>query len=224
MREQKIDGKTVTVYPASAPGKPIVYLNTFDNEGEKVLRILREQNCSDFTLVTVSGLDWNHELSPWKAPAIFFGDKDFKGEAARFLKVLTEKIIPQVEAEIADSIPWRGIAGYSLAGLFAIFSLYKTNLFSRAASMSGSFWFPNFKEYALSHELQRLPECVYFSLGDKENKTKNLYLKMVQNNTEEIAAFFQSRGIDTVFELNPGNHYKDTSARSAVGIRWILEK
>lgn len=59
----------------SAPGKPIVYAN----EDEKVLRILREQNCPDFTLVTVSGLDWDRELSPWKAPVIFFGDKDFKG-------------------------------------------------------------------------------------------------------------------------------------------------
>lgn len=89
MKEWLIDDKTVTVYPASAPDKPIVYFNTFADEGKKVFRILQEQNCPDFTLVTICGLDWDHELSPWKAPAIFPKDKDFKGEADRFLRVLT---------------------------------------------------------------------------------------------------------------------------------------
>lgn len=35
-----------------------------------------------------------------------------------------------------------GIAGYSLAGLFALYALYKTDVFTRVASMSGSLWFP----------------------------------------------------------------------------------
>lgn len=219
-----IGGKTITVYPACASGRPIVYFNTFVNEDEKVLHILREQNCPDFTLVTVCGLDWDHDLSPWKAPAVFPGDADFRGEADHFLDILMEKIIPQSEKEVDGNILWRGIAGYSLAGLFAIYSLYKTDVFSRAASMSGSLWFPNFKEYALSHKMQRLPECVYFSLGDKESKTRNPYLKTVQSDTEKIVTSFRSRGIAAEFELNPGNHYKDITVRSAAGIRWILEK
>lgn len=224
MKELTIDNKTINVYPSSVPNTPVVYFNTFEDEGEKVLHILREQSCPDFTLVTICGLDWNNELSPWKSPAVFHGDNDFNGEADRFLKVLTEKVIPQVEAGIADNITWRGIAGYSLAGLFAVYALYRTNLFSRVASMSGSLWFPDFKEYALAHELKCLPECVYFSIGDKESKTRNTYLKTVQNDTIEIAEFLKTQGIDTMFELSPGNHYKDADIRSAAGIRWILEQ
>lgn len=224
MKERTIDGKTVTIYPAAASEKPIVYLNTFADEGEKISRILQEQACPDFTLVTVCGIDWDNELSPWKASAVFPGGKEFEGEADRYLKVLTEKIISQAESEITDTVLWRGIAGYSLAGLFAIYALYKTNLFSRAASMSGSLWYPDFKEYALAHEFKQVPECVYFSLGDKESKTRNPYLKRVQSNTEEISAFFRTKEIDTAFEMNQGNHYTDTAARSAAGIRWILEK
>lgn len=224
MKEFTIEGKKIIVYPGITADRPVIYFNTFSDEGAQVRHILPEQKCPDFTLVTICGLNWNHDLSPWKAPAVFSGDSDFQGEADSFLNIVTEKIIPRAEAETVGTVPWRGIAGYSLAGLFAIYSLFRTDLFSRAASMSGSFWFPQFKEFVRSCQLQRLPECVYFSLGNKERKSKNPYLKTVQSNTEEIVAFFKSQNINTTFQLNPGGHYADTAARSASGIRWILEK
>ena len=63
------------------------------------------------------------------------------------------------------------------------------------------------KSYIVSHEPKSRPDCIYFSLGDKEAKTRNPILKTVQENAEEIWAFYQSKGIDTVFQLNPGNHF-----------------
>lgn len=224
MKEFAIEGKKITVYPSSAADRPVIYLNTFSDEGKHIYHKLLRQKCPDFTLVTICGLNWDHDLSPWQAPAIFSGDSDFQGKADSFLALFTGKIIPQAEAETDGKIPWRGIAGYSLAGLFAIYSLFRTDLFLRAASISGSLWFPHFKEYVLSGKLRCLPECVYFSLGSKECRAKNPYLKTVQNNTEEIAAFFKSQNINTVFQLNQGGHYTDTAARSAAGIRWILER
>lgn len=88
--------------------------------------------------------------------------------------------------------------------------------------MSGSLWFPGFKEYVFSHEMKSTLEHLYLSLGDKECKTRNPYLKTVQENTEEIKAFCMQNGIDATFELNPGNHYKDVVQRTALGISWIL--
>lgn len=224
MKELIIEGKKVTLYPSAAPDAPIVYFNTFDDEGQRVHQLLQEQKCPDFTLAAVCELDWNRDMSPWKAPAVFAGDEDFAGGADNFLKFLTEKVMPQVEENAAGKVRWRGIAGYSLAGLFAIYSLYQTDLFSRAASMSGSFWFSGFKEYAASHQMKKQPEALYFSLGSKECKTRHPYLKTVQQNTEELEAFYHAQGISTLFQLNPGNHYRDTAARSAAGIRWILER
>ena len=119
---------------------------------------------------------------------------------------------------------WRGLAGYSLAGLFAVYSLYRADCFSRIASMSGSLWFPDFKEYVFSHEMKRIPEHLYLSLGDRECQTRNRYLKNVQINTEEINTFFMQKGIDTVFQLNPGNHFKNAVQRTAAGIAWMLSK
>ena len=88
--------------------------------------------------------------------------------------------------------------------------------------MSGSLWFPDFKEYVFSHEMKRKPEKLYLSLGDKEAKTRNQYLKAVQENTESIAQHLRETGIDVTFEMNPGNHFKDAALRSAKGILAIL--
>ena len=90
--------------------------------------------------------------------------------------------------------------------------------------MSGSLWFPGMKEYIFSHEPKCRPDCMYFSLGDKESKTRNRILKSVRQNTEEIHTFYQDKGIDTVFQLNSGNHYDHTVERIVAGICWLLSR
>ena len=49
-------------------------------------------------------------------------------------------------------------------------------------------------------------------------------MKCVRSNTEEIASFYKEQGIDTVFRLNPGNHFKNAAERSAAGIGWMLSR
>ena len=80
------------------------------------------------------------------------------------------------------------------------------------------------KEYIFSHEPMRWPDHMYFSLGNKESKTKNPILRTVQENTEEISAYYQSKEIDTVFQLNPGNHFVQSVERAAAGIAWMLSR
>ena len=80
------------------------------------------------------------------------------------------------------------------------------------------------KKYIFSHEPKHWPDCMYFSLGDKESKTRNTVLQSVRQNTEEIHTFYQSKGIDTVFQLNPGNHYNHAAERTAAGIVWMLNR
>ena len=202
----------------------MIYLNTFEGEGEQVLRLLRDDGCPAFTLVSVSNLDWNHDMSPWEIPPVFKNTEPCTGGADDYLKLLIEKIMPEAEREIKGTVSWRGIAGYSLAGLFALYSLYRTDIFSRAASMSGSLWYPGISEYISSHTMKRIPDCLYFSLGSKEARTRNHYMKTVQENTEKIEEYYREKGISTVFQLNPGNHYKDAEKRTAAGIHWLLDR
>ena len=224
MQTLKIDGKSISVFPGPEPDLPIIYLNTFSDEDQKVYEATQASGCPPFTLVAISDLDWNHDMVPWDSPPAFKNADPCTGGADNYLQLLTEEIIPTAEKKIAGVPCWRGIAGYSLAGLFALYSIYQTDLFSRVGSMSGSLWFPGMKEYIFSHEPRRRPGCMYFSLGDKESKTRNPVLQSVQQNTEEIHAFYQSKGINTVFQMNPGNHYNHAAERTAAGIVWMLNR
>lgn len=201
-----------------------MYLNTYAGEGGQVYQVLRESSVRDFTLAVISGLDWNHDMAPWDIPPVSEKDAPCTAGAEEYLGLLTERIVPEVEDKLPGTVLWRGLAGYSLAGLFAFYALYQTDFFSRAASVSGSFWYPGFLEYAFSGDMRRRPDCLYLSLGDRECRTKNPYLKTVQECTEQIAAFCRGRGIDTFFQVNPGNHFQHAVRRTAAGIAWILER
>ena len=216
--------KGVDIFPSTETTAPTIYLNTFSGEGQKIYEAARAANYPQFALVAISDLDWNHDMAPWDRPAAFKNGEPFIGGADDYLRLLVEEIMPRAEKELSGPPAWRGIAGYSLAGLFALYAIYRTDVFSRVGCMSGSLWFPGFKEYVFSHEPKRRPDCIYFSLGDKEAKTRNPILKTVQENTEEIQTFYQNKGIDTVFQLNPGNHFVQGIERTIAGIQWLLSK
>ena len=217
-------GKTISIFPSLEATAPIIYLNTVSGEGQKVFKEAQAVGCPPFTLIAVSGLDWNHDMAPWDSPAAFKKGEPFTSGADDYLRLLVEEIISRAEKKLPVPPAWRGIAGYSLAGLFALYAIYQTDVFSRVGCMSGSLWFPGFKEYVLSHEPKRWPDCIYFSLGDKEAKTRNPVLKTVQEKTEEIQTFYQNKGIDTVFRLNPGNHFVQGIERTVAGIHWLLSR
>ena len=224
MQALEIGSKNISIFLSTKPRTPIIYLNTFSDEGRKVYEAAQATGCLPFTLVTVSDLDWNHDMVPWDSPPAFKNAEPCTGGADDYLRLLTKEIIPTAEKELAGVPSWRGIAGYSLAGLFALYAIYRTDLFSRVGSMSGSLWFPGMKEYIFSHEPKRQPDCVYFSLGDKESKTRNPVLRSVRQNTEEIQSFYQDKGFNTIFQLNPGNHYDHAPERTAAGIAWLLSR
>ena len=184
MRTVSIDGKAVAVFLGNKPGASVIYLNTYSDAGQKVYEAAQVVGCPPFSLVAVSDLAWSYDMAPWDCPAAFKKGEPFIGGADNYLRLLVEEIIPRAEKELPGPPAWRGIAGYSLAGLFALYAIYQTDVFSRVGCMSSSLWFPGFKEYAFSHEPKRRPDCIYFSLGDKEAKTRNPVLKTVQENTE----------------------------------------
>lgn len=106
-----IDGRTVDVFPSTGSDRPIVYLNTFGNEGEQVLRHLRESGCPDFTLVAVSNLAWEHDMVPWDTPPTSENGAPYTGGADVYLDLLLDAIAPKAEETVQGTPPWRGIAG-----------------------------------------------------------------------------------------------------------------
>lgn len=214
--------KQITVYSNHAESAPVIYLPVVMGEGGEVYNRCLELDCPPLTLVAIGGLDWNRELSPWECDGTVRDAKPFGGQASGFLDELLNRIIPKVELSLPQPPAWRGIAGYSLAGLFSLWALWQTDVFGRAASASGSLWFPGFIDYAHEHTMPNTPDAVYLSLGKKETKTPNRMMRHVLEDTRAMEKLLGERGIPTTLELNPGNHFAQTDLRMARGIHWIL--
>ena len=216
--------KGVDIFPSTETTAPTIYLNTFSGEGQKIYEAARAANYPQFALVAISDLAWNHDMAPWDSPAAFKNGEPFTGGAGETLHLLVEEIMPKAEKELPRAPEWRGIAGYSLAGLFALYAIYQTDVFTRVGCISGSLWFPGFLEYVFTHEPKRRPGCLYFSLGDKEAKTRNPALQTVQENTKAVQAFYRKKGIVTMFQMNRGNHFIQGAERVADGMKWLLKQ
>ena len=107
--------------------------------------------------------------------------------------------------------------------MFAVYTAYRTDLFNKIVSCSGSFWFPNFVEFVQKNKISNNIKQIYFSLGNRESKTKNKVLQTVEENTKKIEKFLREQGIKTIYEENEGNHFQNADLRIAKGIKWILK-
>ena len=87
---------------------------------------------------SISNLDWNKDLSPWESPSLYKKEESFSGGADAYLLLLTEKIIPAICDLLGTKPSYVALAGYSLAGLFSMYSAYNAEIFARIASVSGS--------------------------------------------------------------------------------------
>lgn len=114
------------------------------------------------------------------------------------------------------------IAGYSLAGLFALWAAWNSDCFHRMASVSGSMWYPGFREYIRDNAPRTSLERAYFSLGDKESHTRHPLMCQVDACTSDIVEAVRSHCPDTVFQWNPGNHFDRPDYRMARAIAWLL--
>lgn len=223
MQELRFGHRRVCLYHLVNGPAPLVYSIDYHENGQLLLDACKRVGCSGFNLVTISGLHWNQELSPWPVETVVSKDDNFAGEAAQWLSLLTGEVVPQVE-QLLDLPPtWRMLAGYSLAGLFAVWTAFHSDLFTRILSASGSMWYPGWLEYAREHELAVSLQGIYLSVGEQESTSRNAVLHTVGERTRAMTELMAERGIPSHFELNPGNHFKNPPLRVAKGICWLLE-
>lgn len=184
-------------------------LKNLDNE----VSLFKKSTNIDFCLIAIKVDDWNKDLSPWKAPAVF-GKEAFLGGASETLKVVLDIC--------SDKSKKYFIGGYSLAALFALWTTYQTDIFSGAACASPSMWFPGLIEYMSQNDIKT--SNVYLSLGDLEEKTKNPVMATVGIKINEAYALLKEKGVNTILEMNPGNHFKDADVRTAKAFAWLLKQ
>lgn len=178
---------------------------------EKEAASIKELTGRDFCLTAVKVDDWNAQLSPWEAPAVF-GEEGFAGKAAHTLS--------KVQKLCQDRSRSYYIGGYSLAGLFALWTVCRTDLFRGAAAASPSVWFPGFTDFVKTHEIKS--RIVYLSLGDKEERTRNPVMAAVGEKIRLTYELLRERNIDCTLEWNPGNHFQDAELRTAKAFAWVM--
>ena len=223
VKELQFGHRRVCVYHLAQGSVPLVYSIDYHENGQLLLDACQQVDCSGFNLVTISGLHWNQELSPWPIETVVSRDDRFTGGAPELLPLLTSEVVPQVERLLDAPPAWRCLAGYSLGGLFAVWTAFQTDLFTRILSASGSMWFPSWLEYAYEHQLAAPLQGIYLSVGDKESTSRNAILQTVGERTQALAQLMADRGIPATFQLNPGNHFKNPPLRVVKGIKWLLQ-
>ena len=167
------------------------------------------------SLVVVMVDDWDGDLTPWPAPAAYSGQQPYKGHAQKTLDELLHNALPQAEREAGLAPKSRAIAGYSLAGLFSLWTFANSDAFTACASGSGSFWYPGWLDWLSEQHFIGHGRHAYLSLGSKESRVRHPLVAEVANATERTIGLLEARGVECVFESNPGGHFTDISGRLA---------
>ena len=192
-------------------------IEVLDNEATEILNNTDKQ----FSLIAFKIEDWNNELSPWEAPPAF-GNKSFGSDASDTLEFIESRLIPTVKEKynLDDDIKFI-LGGYSLAGLFSLWSAYKSDTFSGIAAASPSVWFNGWEEFMNNNT--PLSNIIYLSLGDTEEKTKNKVMCAVGVNIRKQEELLKNDNINTILEWNKGGHFSDSDIRVAKAFAWCIE-
>ena len=205
----------MTTYEFGDPTANIVLIQPVDDHElgfmENEIQYIKDHSPVTFKMIATKVDNWNHDLSPWNAPAVF-GKEDFGGGS--------EKTLEEVTRLCTDRGITYILGGYSLAGLFALWAAYRTDIFSGIAAASPSVWFPGFSEYMRDHGIHT--DSVYLSLGDTEHKTKNPVMSAVADKMNEAFGLLKDQGIHCTLEKNPGNHFREPEIRTAKAFARIL--
>lgn len=95
-------------------------------------------------------------------------------------------------------------------------------MFDKLCSVSGSLWYDGFVPYMEQNAVSPALRKAYFSVGSREKNTKNPRMHRVEDCTGRAARILERQGVETRFEINPGNHFADGAARLRKGLAFLL--
>ena len=154
------------------------------------------------------------------------GDGELKrgayGEAEETLAYIEDVLLPWMRRAYGDMPCVLG--GYSLGGLFALWTAYRAENFDGICAVSPSLWVRGWDAYAEGRVA--CADAVYLSLGDKEERVRNVRMAAVGDCVRRQASRLTRQLAEgkTVFEWNRGGHFDDEPGRMARGLAWTAER
>ena len=144
------------------------------------------------------------------------------GEAEETLAYIEDVLLPWMRRAYGDMPCVLG--GYSLGGLFALWAAYRTENFDGICAVSPSLWIKGWDAYAEGRVA--CADAVYLSLGDKEERVRNVRMAAVGDCVRRQASRLTRQFAEgkTVFEWNRGGHFDDEPGRMARGLAWTAER
>ena len=184
---------------------------------DRTAELITEASGAPFVLAAFQVFDWDLDLTPWHDDAIN-RNPEVGTKTGDTLQYVTESLLPALEADYGKLPVILG--GYSLGGLFALWSSMQTDRFSAVAAASPSLWIKNWLDFAQAHPV--MAPKVYLSLGDKEERTKNRVMATVGDRIREAYDILQKAGIESILEWNAGNHFNESDVRTAKAFARVL--
>ena len=187
---------------------------------DRTAELIAESCGVPFVLAAFQVFDWDLDLTPWHDDAI-----DRKAEVGtktgETLGYVTESLLPALEADYGKLPVILG--GYSLGGLFALWSSMQTDRFSAVAAASPSLWIKDWLDYAKDRPVKA--GKVYLSLGDQEEHVKNRSIARVGDSVRGEYELLQSQlgRENCTLVWNPGGHFQDGDKRLASAFSWCIK-
>ena len=203
---------------------PVAYLH-----GDKsTYSLLKEADfLSDISFIIVGIISEKRldDLTPWPSPSLHPKFPNFGGKGDEYIQFLETKLKKEVDQNYRTlTVPEStGIIGYSLGGLISIYSAYHSTSFGCFASMSGSFWYPEFVPYATKQSVRNREARFYMSSGDSEGvghkdvkKDAVTYTKHIYEN---LVSDVSSSNVTITWD--EGGHHANTYERYQNALRWL---
>ena len=217
-----IDGRECFITDSVHP--KYILIQTLGNHDrgifDRTTELIAESCGVPFVLAAFQVFDWNLDLTPWHDDAI-----DRKAEVGtktgETLGYVTESLLPALEADYGKLPVILG--GYSLGGLFALWSSMQTDRFSAVAAASPSLWIKDWLAYAKDRPVKA--GKVYLSLGDQEEQVKNRSIARVGDSVRGEYELLQTQlgRENCTLVWNPGGHFQDGDKRLASAFSWCIK-
>ena len=162
-----------------------------------------EHSC---TMVVLSGMNWNDDLTPWPAEGVFKEKKPFGGKAREFA-IKLEACCTEIEAQLGISDPSRYLLGISLSGLFAVWVTTCSDSFIGICSISGSLWYDGFSQWFCNQNVRPAIRKIYISLGLREKNSKDRRIATVEDATGKVVDHLKAQGLETMYNLEDCTHF-----------------
>ncbi len=189
--------------------------STIESEVAKIV----ELSPVPFVLAAVELEDWTVGLMPWWDGNVS-RDLEAGRHAGETLDFVTMELLPELKRRFGELPVVLG--GYSLGGLFALWTSSQTDVFQGIAAASPSVWIHGWQQFAKKNPTRA--KRVYLSLGDREELVKNQAIARVGDNIRAQYELLQSQlGLENcTLVWEDGGHFTDNDGRLARAFGWCI--